>query len=506
VTVYLVGAGPGDPGLLTRRGAEVLASADVVLFDRLVDASLLDLAPSRALRIDVGKRPGETHHQEDVNALLMEHAQRGACVVRLKGGDPFVFGRGGEEAEALIAAGIAFEVIPGVSAAFAAPAAAGTPVTHRGLSSTVTVVTGHSREPAAPGAVDWEALGRAGGTLVVLMGMAHRADIARRLIAAGREPSTPVLVVRLGTTPHQAEVRTTLADLHTVELGPPSTIVIGEVAALDLRSPDLSPLAGWRVVITRPRHQNTDLGAALADLGATVVELPVIAIEDPADGGEALRAAAAHAREYDWIVFTSANAVDRFAAHVLRDGASEGGALGTARVAAVGGATAAAVGRLGVVAELVPNEATAAAVVDAMPAAPSAVAREDGTPGNRVLFPRAAGARDVLAPGLRAKGWDVVEVEAYRTVRASAADGVTEAALDAASCADAIVFASPSAVTAYGALSGERPVPPVVACVGPVTAGAARAAGFDVRVVADEHSAAGIATALAAYARAKPST
>ena len=491
MTVYLVGAGPGDPGLLTRRGAEVLARADVVLYDRLVDPSLLDLAPPDALRVDVGKRPGETRHQDEVNALLVAHASRGLCVVRLKGGDPFVFGRGGEEAEALLAAGIAFEVVPGVSAAFAAPAAAGTPVTHRGLSSSVTVVTGHAGDPDSPAAVDWEALGRAGGTIVVMMGMAQRAEIARRLVAAGRSPDTPVLVVRHGTSPDQGEARTTLAGLADVELGPPSTIVVGAVAALDLRSPAPRRLAGRSVVITRPLGQSAPLRAMLEGQGATVVEVPVIAITDPEDGGDALRSAAADVAAYDWVVFTSANAVHRFA-RLMRDD----GALGSAHFAAVGGATAEALLSHGLVADLVPATATAAGLVDAMPPAEPAGAPAERARGGRVLFPRAADAREVLAAGLRAKGWEVTEVEAYRTVTAGPEDGATDAALDSASRADVLTFASPSAVASYRKLSGARPVPGVVVCVGPVTAAAARAAGFEVDVVADDHRAEGIVAAL----------
>jgi len=486
VTVYLVGAGPGDPGLLTRRGAEVLARADVVLFDRLVDPSLLELVPPHATRLDVGKRPGETHHQEDVNALLVEHARHSECVVRLKGGDPLVFGRGGEEAEALIAASIDFEVVPGVTAAFGAPASAGVPVTHRGLSSSVTVVTGHSGGPSSEGAVDWEVLGRAGGTIVVMMGMAHRGEIARRLIAAGRSPETPVLVVHRATSPGQAEVRTTLDRLGEIELGPPSTIVIGAVAALDLRTAIARPLSGRRVVVTRPRPQNAGLRDRLTQAGAKVIELPVIAIADPPDAGDALRAAAAGASSFDWIVFTSANAVHRFVA-LLRDGRS----LGDARLAAVGEATASALGAHRLVADLVPGEATAETLVTAMGGPP----RDGGRPG-RVLFPRATEARDVVGPGLRAKGWEVTEVDAYQTVAAGAPEGVDDAALDAASKADVLTFASPSAVKRFRELSGDRPVPPVVVCVGPVTAAAAQEEGFCVDVVADDHSAEGIVAAL----------
>jgi uroporphyrinogen III methyltransferase/synthase len=489
MTVFLVGAGPGDPGLLTRRGAELLARADVVLFDRLVDPRLLELAPPEALRIDVGKRPGQRSHQDEINDLLLEHARRAKTVVRLKGGDPFVFGRGGEEAEVLQAAGIAFEVVPGVTSAFAAPASAGVPVTHRGLSSSVTVVSGHASDPDSPGAVDWEALARTGGTLVVLMGMASRAEIARRLVEAGRSPDTPVLVVHRGTTSTQASARTTLAHLAEVDLGPPCTIVIGPVAALDLLDTHDRPLAGTRVVVTRARAQAAALVTALVDAGASVIELPVIAIADPPDGGVALRAEAERADTYDWIVLTSFNAVDRFVG-ALRDGR----ALGRARLAVVGAATAQALADRHLVADLVAEEETADGLVAAMPAGPS----DDTTPG-RVLFPRAVGARDVVAPGLRRLGWDVTEVDAYRTVVAGEAQSVGDHELDAASYADVLTFTSPSTVAGYADLAGPLRVPPVVACIGPVTAEAARRAGFQVDVVATDHSVDGLVAALSAF-------
>ena len=234
MTVYLVGAGPGDPELLTRRGAALLGEADVVVHDRLVARELLALAPDGAERIDVGKIPGGPPRQDDINRLLVDRGRRGLRVVRLKGGDPFVFGRGGEEAEALTAAGVDFEVVPGVTSATAAPAAAGIPVTHRGVSTSFTVVTGRVGDESAAGAVDWASLARAGGTLVVLMGMAERASVAAALVAGGRPGDTPVAVVHWGTTPGQRVVRTTLAGLPSVDLPSPSTIVVGDVAALDL--------------------------------------------------------------------------------------------------------------------------------------------------------------------------------------------------------------------------------------------------------------------------------
>ena len=233
MSVALVGAGPGDPGLLTLRGAELLRSAEVVLYDRLIGHALLDLAPADAELIDVGKGSGQSERQADINELLVAHGRSGRRVVRLKGGDPFVFGRGGEEAEVLRRAGIAVEVVPGVTSALAAPAAAGIPVTHRTVSTSVTVVTGHAAGPGMPG-VDWASLARAGGTLVILMGMGRRPLIVQELLAAGRPLDEPVAVVRWGTTDEQEVVRTTLAGLPDVDLGPPATIVIGPVAGLDV--------------------------------------------------------------------------------------------------------------------------------------------------------------------------------------------------------------------------------------------------------------------------------
>jgi uroporphyrin-III C-methyltransferase len=236
VTVALIGAGPGDPGLLTLRGAALLGAAEVVVHDRLIPPELLELAPADAELIDVGKAPGASTAQREIIDTLIELGRSGRRVVRLKGGDPFVFGRGGEEAEALRRAGVEYEVVPGVSSAFAAPAAAGIPVTHRGMATSVTVVTGHVGDGSGSGAVDWPSLGRAGGTLVILMGMSEREAIATDLVASGRAPDTPVAVVHWGTTARQTVVRTTLHQLASVDLPAPSVIVVGPVAALELGS------------------------------------------------------------------------------------------------------------------------------------------------------------------------------------------------------------------------------------------------------------------------------
>ena len=484
MTVYLVGAGPGDPGLITVRGAELLARADVVVHDRLVDPSLLQQAAPAAELVDVGKWPGASSgaRQEEINALLVERGRAGLEVVRLKGGDPFVFGRGGEEALALAGAGVDFEVVPGVSAAVAVPAYAGVPVTHRGLSSSFVVVTGRAGEGRS--GPDWEVLARSGATIVVLMGVAHRGEIAGRLLAAGLPPETPVAAVRWGTRPEQRSLRTTLAELGDADLEPPTTIVIGRVAGLDLAWFERRPLFGRRIVVTRATDQASTLVDRLRALGAETLELPTVAVRDPADGGAALARAAAELGRYDWVVFTSANAVDRLLALV-----PDARALGGARVAAVGPGTAARLGRWRVAPDLVPAEAVAESLLDALPDPPAG--------GGRVLLPRAAVGRDLLPDGLRARGWQVDVVEAYRTERVAPAPELVAAAR----AADAITFTSGSTVTGWVEAAGPDAVPPVVACIGPVTADAARACGLSVDVVADVHTIDGLVEALVATLR-----
>lgn len=484
--VYLVGAGPGDPGLLTRRGAEVLATADVVVHDRLTDPALLSLAPPTAEKVDVGKQPDDRGDQDAINELLVARAQDGLRVVRLKGGDPFVFGRGGEEAMALKAAGVAFEVVPGVSAAIAAPASVGVPVTHRGLVTSFTVVAGHTRSvDIAPGAggTNWEALAAAGGTIVVLMGAAHRRRIAERLMAGGMSPSTPVLAVRWATSSQQASVRTTLAGLPSVALGAPLTIVIGEVAGLDLRSPVGLPLSGKTVVVTRATHQASPLARRLRQVGAEVLEVPTIALGPPADGGRALVAALGMMAQggYPWVVFTSANAVERFF-----ERAPDTRLLGGTKVAAVGPGTAAALRLYRVVADLVPTDFRAEGLAASFPPAPPPPA------SRRVLLPQAAGARPELRAELSRRGWEVDAIEAYRTVPRH----VERALMTAASKADAICFASSSAVDSYLDQAGTAPFPPVVACIGPVTAATARARGLHVDAEASERTLEGLVAAL----------
>lgn len=480
MTVYLVGAGPGDAGLLTVRGAELLSRADVVVHDRLSQPALLRLAPPNAQVLDVGKSPGAPVAQQSINAVLVELGRSGRTVVRLKGGDPFVFGRGGEEALALREAGVAYEVVPGVSAAVAAPAYAGVPLTHRGLSASFTVVTGHSSRSGR--AVDWGAVAKGADTIVILMGVSHRKMIAEELIRGGRSPETPVVVASWATRSRQVVHRCSLAELGIAPAEPPATIVVGEVAGLGLEWLTGGPLLGQRVVVTRPLAQARELSIPLESLGAEVVELPTVELASPSDGGRALQRAARNLGDFEWVVLTSANGVERLWEH-LRDARAFGGA----HVAAIGPGTASALAKRGVVADLVPESYVAEGLLAAFP--PPSGSR-------RVLLPRAAGARDVLQVGLEEMGWVPEVVEAYRSVVPQADEAVVTVAREA----DWVTFTAGSTVAGFselvGSFSGR------VAAIGPVTADAVRALGMRVDVEAAEHTIPGLVSALVSVASA----
>ncbi|HEX6569853.1 MAG TPA: uroporphyrinogen-III C-methyltransferase [Acidimicrobiales bacterium] len=518
MTVHLVGAGPGDPGLLTVRALELLRRAEVVVYDRLSQESLLDLAPPGAERIDVGKAPGHVRlAQEDINALLVERGRRGEAVVRLKGGDPFVFARGGEEAAALAAAGVPFEVVPGITSAIAAPAYAGIPVTLRHSSTSVTIVTGHEQPGAGDdGTVDWEAVARVGGTIVILMGVARIRRIAAALVAAGRSPDTPVAAVQWGTRPDQRTVRATLATIADQPLGTPSTIVVGDVAACDLAWFENRPLFGRRVVVTRAREQASELVARLAARGAATVEVPAIEIAEPADGGAGLAAAVERlaAGAYDWLVLTSPNGVRRLLS-ALRTAGHDARALGGVRLAAIGPGTAEALAAGNLVPDLVPQRFVAESLLASFPEAAGVAAADVGAragPGaagvagdrgrgeRRVLLARAAVARDVLPDGMAAKGWAVDVVEAYRTGPAP----LDERGRAALAGAEIVTFTSSSTVTNFLASAGPDAVPPVVAAIGPVTAATAREHGLTVDVEAEVHSIDGLVQALCDWAADHP--
>ncbi len=480
MTVALVGAGPGDPGLLTRRGAELLAAADVVIYDRLGTDALLDLASSTARRISVGKAPGSADaNQDQINALLVEHGRAGHAVVRLKGGDPFVFGRGGEEAEALAAAGIPFEIVPGVTSAIAAPAYAGIPVTHRGLSTHVTIVTGHEDPTKGHTDVDWARLAAAGGTLVILMGAATLPAIAAQLLAAGLPAHTPVAAVHAGTRPEQRTTRATLGTVVDLAVAAPAAVVVGAVAALDLAWFEQRPLFGRTIVVTRAREQASELRARLTQLGGRVVELPAIRI-DP------LPVALPPLDEVDWLVLTSANGVAALFERGITPAGRDARALAGVRIAAIGPGTAAALARYGVRADLVPDRYVAEALLAAFPPPTGA--------GGRVLLARAEQARDVLPDGLRKLGYDVDVLPLYRT-RAAEPD---PAVLDQVrrGKVDAITFTSSSTVRNFVELVGTLDPQPSVVSIGPITSATARDLGLRVDAEAVTHTIDGLVTAL----------
>jgi uroporphyrinogen III methyltransferase / synthase len=494
--VYLVGAGPGDPGLMTRRSLELIASADAILHDRLIPPGALDGARPDAELVYVGKQPGgHTMRQEEINELLMKLGGEGKRVVRLKGGDPFVFGRGGEEAQALREVGIAFEVVPAVTAGVAAPAYAGIPVTHRDAASAVAFVTGHEDPEKQDSALDWPALAAFPGTLVLYMGVGNLQGIARRLIEGGRSEDEPVAVVERGTLAGQRTVTGTLADVHArvAEAGirPPAITLVGPVARLreQLAWLEERPLFGRSVVVTRARAQASGLAARLATLGAEVLETPTIRIEPRPVAGE-VRAAAEAIGEYALICVTSPNG-----ASLLMDALAELGkdarALANATVAAIGPGTAAELARRGIRADVVPERSVAEALVQALEDVP--------VQGRRALVARAAEARDLLPESLRERGAEVDVVALYDTMAEPLSDGQ----LERAAGADYATFTSSSTVRFFNEAGGRVGERTRVVSIGPVTSETARELGMTVHVEADRHDIDGLVDALVADADAK---
>ncbi len=499
--VYLVGAGPGDPGLFTRRGAELLARAEVVVYDFLANPELLELAPGDAERIYVGKKGGDhTKTQEQINALLCELAAAGKTVVRLKGGDPYVFGRGGEEASALAARGLAFTVVPGVTSAVAAPAYAGIPVTDRRHATDVAFVTGHEDPTKPDSSINWQSLAGI-HTLVFLMGVGNLARICAKLIEHGKPPDTPAAVVRWGTTPAQRSLAGTLADLpelvEAAGIRPPAITVVGGVVGL---RPELSwfedlPLFGKRVLVTRTRKQASKLSAALRELGAEPVEIPTIELLPPEDPAP-LAEAAAGVERFDLVLFTSANGVEAFFA-ALAGAGRDTRALAGALVGAIGPATAQALLERGIRADVTARSFVAEGLIEAL--------AEIELAGKRVLLPRAAQAREVLPETLRGRGAVVEVVPAYRSAPpAGAADALREALERGL---DVITFSASSTVTNLMALldqaGRERLIEAsaagriTVAAIGPITAESARQAGLTVHVTPERYTIDALVSALA---------
>ena len=467
--VYLVGAGPGDPGLLTLRAKELIEQADVILTDKLVPPEALALA--RGEVVDVGKvGGGERVEQEETNRLLVEHAGAGRTVVRLKGGDPFVFGRGGEEAQVLREHGIAYEVVPGVTAGVAAPAYAGIPVTHRGVAGAVAFVTGTESDDRE---VDWDALARFPGTLVFYMGVRRLAVIAEGLMASGRSAEEPAAIVERGTFSDQRVVRTSLAALAAAaaaeEVRAPAITVVGEVAGLELQWFQEGPLAGRTIAVTRARPQASALATRLRALGARVVEAPAIRIEP-------LEAQLPELGDYDLLCLTSPNGVAR-----LFELAGDARALAGPRIAAIGPGTAAALRERGITADVVPERSVAEGLVEAL----------EGLEIRRALLVRGEEGRDVLPDALRERGAEVDVVAVYRTVPEPLDDRTRERALGA----DDLVFASGSAARAFHAAAGTLAGPRIVS-IGPATSTTLRDLGFPPDLEAVEHTPDGLIAAL----------
>jgi uroporphyrinogen III methyltransferase/synthase len=488
--VFLVGAGPGDPGLLTLRGKECLEQADVVLYDYLANPALLKHAPATSHRIYVGRRGrGQYQDQADINRLLIERAKDGNVVVRLKGGDPFVFGRGGEEAEAVAAAGIDFEIVPGVTSAVAVPAYAGIPVTHRTLASTVTFVAGHE-DPSKPAALlEWPKLASATGTLVFMMGMKNLPSIVGRLLSEGRSPDTPVAAIRWGTKAGQQTIVGTLFDIvertEAAHFEPPTVIVVGEVVRLrgQLNWFEAKPLFGKRIVLTRAQEQAREFSQLLTAYGAEPVEVPTIQIVPPASW-QPIDDAVARLKTYQWLVFTSVNGVKPFMErlHLAR---KDTRALANIRLCAIGPRTAQELGAYGLTPDVVPSEYQAEGVIASL--------THEGIRGSHILIPRAEVAREILPEQLRALGATVDVIPVYRTI---------VPAVDVASLTQQFhegqvavaTFTSSSTVRnfveVFGGRDAVRPLVArvVIACIGPITARTAEEYGLTVSVMPAENT------------------
>jgi uroporphyrinogen III methyltransferase/synthase len=503
--VHLVGAGPGDPGLITQKGLLCLGKAQVVVYDRLLDPSLLEAAPESAERIFVGKgRGNQALTQEEINQVLINRAEAGLNVVRLKGGDPFVFGRGGEEALALAERGLSFEIVPGVTSAVAAAAYAGIPVTHRGIASSFTVVSG-SEDPTKPeSTIEWQAMGeslsRTGGTLEVLMGWNSLEPILEALVRGGLASTTPVALVQWGTWPHQNTVTGNLENIikrgREAGLEPPVMAIIGGVVELreKLRWFDRRPLFGKKVLVTRSRTQASRLKVLLGDMGAQPVELPTIQTTPLEDYGP-LDSALARLSQFGWAIFASVNAVDAvFARLELSENFRDARAFGGVRIGAIGPATAAALESRGIFADFIPATSVSEAVVQQL-------ASLDWS-GRKVLLPGADIGRDVLANGLKKMGAKVELVSAYRTVAPEGVSDLTRRVIGEG--VDVVTFTSSStARNLMDALDGDSEAlnSSLIACIGPTTAATAKELGLNVGLVAKEHNVEGLVEALTGYFR-----
>ena len=496
--VYLIGAGPGDPGLITVAGLRLLQQADVIVYDRLVDDRLLGHTKKGSEMVFAGKGPGNrTMEQEEINRCLIEKAREGKAVVRLKGGDPFVFGRGGEEAQALRQADIPFEVVPGVTSAIAAPAYAGIPLTHREIATSFTVVSGSENPAKQDSSVNWKALAKTGGTLVVLMGWNALDDIVRALADDGMDASTPVALIRWGTEAYQQTVTSILEDIvergREAGLSPPIVAVFGPVVNLreELRWFDNRPLFGKRVLVTRSRTQVSTLSELLAREGALPIGIPAIEIS-AVDDYSTIDRAISSPQSYDWIIFTSANGVDAIFSRMATLGL-DSRALGGVKVGAIGPATAAALELRGINPDRVPGEFVSEAMVEAL--------SDVDLNKARVLLPRSEIARDELATGLARLGALVEDLPVYRTVTPQESRSKALKALNDGTI-DIVTFTSSSTVAnLVDMLDGNAGLLDdlTIACIGPITTNKAKDLGLNVDIMAREYTTAGLVQAMKDY-------
>jgi len=502
--VYIIGAGPGDPHLFTLKGVDCLQRADIVVYDYLVNEALLKYAKTTARCIYVGKKGGDhTLSQDRINDLLAEEAGGGKTVVRLKGGDPFIFGRGGEEAEVLAKRGVPFEVVPGITSAIAVPAYAGIPLTHRGLTSTVAFVTGHEDPAKKQSDINWPALAGI-GTLVFLMGVKNVSSITESLINSGKSPATPAALIRWGTTPQQEILSDTLGGIAAAAqkggFAPPAILVVGKV--VDLRKTigwfEQKPLFGKGIVITRPERQADELAYLLAAEGALPIIFPTIVICPPQDWSE-LDRAIDQLESYNWLIFTSANGVNFFFARIRQRGRDIRDLKGI-KICCIGPATAWQIKAKGISVDLLPTRYIAEGVLDSFARLPLR--------GQKVLIPRAARARDVLPVGLKKMGAAVDVVTAYETVRSPRKKEELQKLLQERKI-DCLTFTSSSTVTNFLAIMGRGfSLPPAVkiACLGPVTAATARKAGLNVDIEQDEYTVTGLLQSLIQYFKKEKET
>jgi uroporphyrinogen III methyltransferase/synthase len=498
--VYLVGAGPGDAKLITVKGLECIQKSDTIIYDRLVNIRLLAFAPANAEIIYVGKSPERhTLGQSEINQLLVDKAIRGKTVTRLKGGDPFVFGRGGEEAEVLLEAGIAFEIVPGVTSAIAAAAYAGIPVTHRDFTSTLAIITGNEDPLKEDSSIDWAKISTGAGTLVFLMGMANLPHITKQLMDNGRSPETPAALVRWGTRPQQRTLVGTLADISRKAASEgftnPAIIIVGEVVTLreKLNWFEKKPLFGKRILVTRSREQASVLSEALEALGAEPLEFPTIRVAEPEDY-QPLDLAIKDLAQYKWIIFTSVNGVEHFFRR-LHDKHRDIRDLYGAKLCAIGPKTREALEKYGLLVDYVPNEFRAEEIVKELQGKVAA--------GDKILLPRADIARKMLPEALTGLGALVDEVTVYRTLPGTGQAGLILEMLKTGEI-NAITFTSSSTVRNFVHMLGAANINDLlagvtVACIGPVTADTAREFGIRVDLVAEEYTIEGLVSGILKY-------